>query len=190
MSYDYDEEPEHDDGPSIAPEPPPDSTPAGTFTATVAREEIVALVAERFFAQMSGYYGHGDKGMREAVKDELTKLVREAAEEHIEEITRDAVSAALHDMLQNGWPKTDHHGREAGRLTVRDMALEQLTKVDGYNRESHATKLAEEIFKETFKKELQPLVDEAKQRVRNALNKNVDEAIRTALLEGAGLRAR
>lgn len=183
MSYD---EPDHEEEPPTEPEPPAGSTPAVTFTLTLAREEIVQLAAERLFAQLNGYDERAD--MRSRVNDALQELVRETVKEHVERLTEEAVKAALSDALTNGWPKTNQYGQETGRVKVKDLALEHLIKVDGYDRENVAQKLAKKIFEETFKKELQPLVDEAKQRVKGALNNGIEGALRKALLEGAGLR--
>lgn len=187
MSHQYYDEPEEPEEPQTDPEPPAGSTPAGTFTATVAREEIVSLVADRFLAQMTGYYGDRES-LRDTVQDQLRKLVSEAAHEHIEAITAAAVERAVGDLLENGWPKTDSYGKETGRMTVKELVLKGLTEHNSYDRETKAFTLAKRFFEEAIKKDIDPLIKETQQKLRALLNTKVDEALRTALLSALGLR--
>lgn len=184
MSYDYDE-PEEED---IAPEPAPNSTPAGTFTATVSREEIVSIVADRFHAKMSGYYGEVSD-MRKAVQAVLSRQVREQAQEHIEQLTREAVATTVQTLIADGWEKTDSNGRTCGRVTIKDIVVGYLTKTDSYDRESLGHKLAKELFQAAVKQHLEPLIKEAQEKVRAMMNTRVDEALRKAVLDGLGLRS-
>lgn len=187
MSH-YDEPEEPDMDPADEAEPPIDSTPAGTFTATVSREEIAQLVAAgRLLAQMSN--GYRDSGLHETAKKAVARAVRRKIEVEADRLIGEGLAPIVNDLMVNGWDKTDEYGRSSGKVTVRSLIVAYLTNTDRYgDRKTKMEQWVDDIVKEAMKAELAPLIEEAKKRIRTALEGNVTEAIRSALLAGMGLR--
>lgn len=186
MSQYDDDEPEYEEP---TPEPPVDTTPAGTFTATVAREEIARMVADRFFSHMRHYAGDE---MNKTVARALRRMIGEKAAAEIDRLTGDAVLAETGDMIANGWPTTDQYGAKSGTVTVRDLVVRYLTKPanDYGDRQPRMNAIIDKLFVEAVKAEIGPLLEDVKKQLKTLLDKNVGEAIRVALLQGAGLRER
>jgi len=187
MSEYDDDEPEVEEP---TPEPPAESTPAGTVSATVSREELVELVAGRFYAQLCGRYDDGGSKIRDGVARALNRLVKAAAEEEIARLVGEGVAAAVGEMLAKGWTKTDQYGQRDGTVTVQSLVVQYLTVRGGsYNdRETRLETWTKALVEEAIKKEMGPLIEQAKKQVRDVLDKNVTGAIRRALLDGAGIR--
>lgn len=185
----YDEEDEPDYSlPEVEPKPADGEAIAGTVAVQVSRDEIVRLVSERFYANLTDNYGRGE-GIRDAVQKTLARMVRDHAEATVKEITDAAIRDAVASMLSEGWPVTDSYGSEKGRLTIRQYVIDKLTKGrDSYRNEIHLDKVTDELLQEGIKKELQPLLEQAKKRLSSLLDNTVATALKKALLEGAGLR--
>lgn len=163
---------------------------AGTFTATVSRGEIVAIVAARFYSDLvnQSNYRDGD-GMTHAVREEIRRLVGSEIGEEIKRLAAAEVIDVVADLVARGWPKTDSYGRAAGTVTIRDLVVEHFTKADNYgNREPLISKLARETVEAAIKTELAPLIEQAKVKARAVLEESFAGALKRALLEGAGLR--
>lgn len=185
MSEYDDDEPELED--DVQPEPAEGETPAGTVTATVTREEIVRIVAERFYHQLNGHYG--DKTIAKAAKATLKKVIAEQADTEIKRIVGESMASVARELVDKGWPTTDQYGNARGTMTVREIVIGYLTYRDNYGqRFTRIEEWAKGIVDEAIKKEVAPLIEEAKQYVRKILDENVAGAIKRALLEGAGLR--
>lgn len=183
----HDDDQEDDETEYQGPAPPPQTeTTAGTITATVSREEIVALVAARFFSQMV----QRDDGLNQSVRDQLSALVAEKAETAIDKVTEEKVRHVVMLMLADGWPVTDSYGRESKRETVRDRVLAILTQNDRYSGrgENQMMVWVKELFTEAVKKELAPMLEEAKAQLRKLMDQEFAGALRKALMSGAGLR--
>lgn len=185
----YDEdEPDYSE-PEVDAKPGEGETIAGTVSVDVSRDEIVKIIAERFYANLADNYGRGE-GIRDVVKKTLARMVRDRAEAVINEITDKAVMDAVGSMIAEGWPVTDSYGSERGRMTIKQYVIEKLTKQrDSYQRETPIDKAVDALLNEGLRKELNPLLEQAKERMSKLLDNTVATALKKALLEGAGLRA-
>jgi hypothetical protein len=186
--YNEEDEPDYSE-PEVEAKPADGETLAGTVSVQVSRDEIVRLVSERFYANLTDTYGRGE-GIRDAVKKTLARMVRDRADEAITKITDAAIHDAVASMLSDGWSVTDSYGREQGRMTIKQFVIDKLTKrVSSYRDEIQLDKVTDSLLQDGIAKELQPLLNQAKERMSKVLDNTVATALKKALLEGAGLRA-
>jgi len=185
--FDEEEEPDYTE-PEVDAKPAEGETIAGTVSVQVSRDEIVKLVAERFYANLADNYGRGD-GIRDVVKKTLARMVRDRAEAAISEITDKAVMDAVGSMISDGWGVTDSYGREQGRMTIKQYVIDKLTQSSSsYRNETPIDKAIETLLNAGIQQELKPLLEQAKERMSKLLDNTVATALKKALLEGAGLR--
>jgi histone H3/H4 len=171
---------------SAAPEK--GDTVAGTVSVQVGRDEIIKLVAERFYANIADTRD-ARNAMNAAVEKTLTRMIKKAAEERINAICDAEIHKAVGDMFANGWSKTDQYGNPKGTVTVKQVVIDNLTsKGDSHYDKSFVQKSSAELFERLLKQEITPHVEAAKAQLKALLDKTVAESLKKALLEGAGLK--
>lgn len=179
----FDDEDEFDSRPPT----PEESAQTVTVSMELSKEELLSAVAEKLAARAwsAQEYGRSDS-LQTRATNMATKAIAKRVEQLAESLIVEQVTAALDDVLTNGFPVTDGYGNEKSRRTIKQFALSYLENKDGYARSSKLEEITKGFVDKALT-ELKPEVDALKAKVRAAYNASADVRIKKAIEEAIGV---
>lgn len=179
----FDDEIDEDDGESR------------TVTATnEATDEGVTEVRVKFdvaaeVRRVIGVYFRGESFER-LVRAEIAKYVNIEVVNQFGIVAQDEIAKVVREAIAEGWEQIDHYGRGSGkRVKAKDLVVEYLTSRDRYSSSGQwLERRSGELFNELFRKEIDPLVAEAKKMFKDMLDSSIRDKLAGALREAMGLK--
>lgn len=171
----------------LAPGPKEDDTI--TLNMTISRARMIEAISERAMGTMCRDYDE-QSDLKRAVSKHVHAIVQARVEALIGELTEARIRAEFDHLAAEGWDVTDGYGSVKKRMTIREAILAHLTsRKDSYSgTPTRLSEIANEFIANTMKTQLTPEIDALKAQIKNTLNTNVVEAIRTALASAVGLK--
>lgn len=197
MIDDQDNDPRHNPEHPFNDEPPELYNVPGVTVATVQVKVSTQQVVEEMARQLLAVHerdGWNSKTMASVINTKLNNAVDEAAKQLVsnqfDSIVRMHINAAIGQVLEEGWHKTDEYGNKKGeRIDLKGMIAAKLTeRSDGYDRTPRIDKLTNEAIANTLNKEFKLVIDEAKARLKAAADEITGTALRDTLAKALGVR--
>lgn len=180
MECEFDDEPNDDEEIEPATETPaPPDDPKFSLTVTLGehklKEQIVRTVSDRLV-------------------DRFEKIHRERIERAVDRRAQETVAKEVDDavrrVIAEGWEELDRWGGRGKRVSLAERVAGLLReKVDNYgNNRSRYESLMRDAVEEAFKRELAPMLEQAKAEFKAALDDGIRQRLADALKGALGLR--
>jgi hypothetical protein len=167
----------------------------------VTEARLVEQMAETLLAEHDQYDEDGepvaDRWSRKKIGQQLRSyLDRKIAEmhetmvrEHFDTVVKQRIEAAVDEVLQQGWTKTNEYGSAVGpKMMLRDRISEVLQSRDRYNSRNYIEEHVKAAADKLLAQEFAPLIKEAGVKLREMVDRAVLEQLAATVRGALGLK--